>query len=147
MMTARLLTRSLLSAFVVAGVVSCSSNDLAPTPVYLVTPLVTMEFALRPGATAPGITAAPSDGRFRVDLTWDDPTVDLNLYGLRRLCATFVPTACDVFASSKFVQPNHESVEYLSVRRNDALAVIIENSDPQRSQNCVLVFSSVTRQD
>jgi hypothetical protein len=94
--------------------------------------------------TVPGNVAAygvnrhaltvPRSGNMTVRLTWQDGSVDLDLYLTASGCMELYPqSACNILANSTALAGTSEQVTR-SVSGNDTLAVFVDNLDLNRGQ-------------
>jgi hypothetical protein len=82
----------------------------------------------------------PRGGEMTVRLTWQDGTVDLDLYLAASACLELYPqTACNILANSTTVAGTSEQVTR-SVSNNDAFSVFVDNLDVNRVQAYTLTI-------
>jgi hypothetical protein len=76
----------------------------------------------------------PRSGNMTVRLTWQDGSVDLDLYLTASGCVELYPlSACNILANSTALAGTSEQVTR-SVSSNDALAIFVDNLDLSRAQ-------------
>lgn len=85
-----------------------------------------------PGETAGRVAfTMPATGQYRANLTWTDPTIDLDLYLARPGCSSYPPLAC-LLAVSDRLTGNSETVTW-PVHAGERYELWVDNWSPRAS--------------